>query len=750
MPNINSGYAKFQLAKALLASAPNEHRIHAWTEVLSNILTRSAKYGSRTPLKDVPAWVTLEVVTGGFATGALSAGGPLLPFEQDYLASRPPVEEYSERLALNSHFLSDAGLAQLQEMLGNGCYEINLPEEGALLVVAWLAKHGHAEQARGLIEELSPFFAQLRFYPIPTSVPRRQGARVHVHTAGAIKNKLHAICPNGKILAQQEAVLVWAPFNDRVVALFAETYREGWPCRNFPADWVSRAHGLLAEYSELRAKHQYCSKQDKPKLHYAKLRELLRKCALDSASLTGGDVGLIRLIVNKNIEKHGPVGDRKRATHRYQQSMDVAAPMHDKIALVVAARIAKYPQGEGIDDTQQLKGNVLASEATDSVPAGTRIPPSICRKAASCQSDSIEGLIRANLITSGEVMAQVLPQLSSGLSALSIEEPSLRGLYAAIYRAFRRRRSLLLLNLEKRVRLEELPWVAATDRFRNNALSQKEVAKQALEEAAALVVTAFPQTPVPNKLLQEFSALAKHAGIDLPLTEELATDIFMGQFSKKFKDALAIAAGLLDETLYSRYYGIDYGIFQPAEVPQAKPLRWFQRPRDPSSFDLAAVCANRAGVPYDTWRPATNGMIIEQQQILTTQNLATLFARLQLGSSLRADLPRLSKQCFRWICNRLQVQVNDWHSDVIRIKNAAYAWRQMMFFLSLQSESEISEFMDWARNHLDAQAPRFQVAFAPAWQGLNSAVQETPIDQAAGARIFLAWSNRGHWLARNH
>ena len=32
--------------------------------------------GSRTPTR-APAWVTLDVVTGGFATGGYSAGGPL-------------------------------------------------------------------------------------------------------------------------------------------------------------------------------------------------------------------------------------------------------------------------------------------------------------------------------------------------------------------------------------------------------------------------------------------------------------------------------------------------------------------------------------------------------------------------------------------------------------------------------------------------------------------------------------------------
>ncbi len=75
MSNINSGYADFQLAKALLAPDRNEERIRAWTSVLSNLLDQSVEYGSRTPLRGVPAWATLEVVTGGFATGTLLAGG---------------------------------------------------------------------------------------------------------------------------------------------------------------------------------------------------------------------------------------------------------------------------------------------------------------------------------------------------------------------------------------------------------------------------------------------------------------------------------------------------------------------------------------------------------------------------------------------------------------------------------------------------------------------------------------------------
>jgi hypothetical protein len=746
MPNIEPGYAAVHLAKALTAAEHNEDRINAWTAVITNILSQSVEYGSRTPIKDVPAWATLEVVTGGFATGKLLAGGPLLPFEQQYLQSLSSSTEHNERLALNSHFLSDAGMARLQQMLDNCCYEVNVPEEGALLVVAWLARNGHADLARGLVEQLAPYFSQLRFYPIPTKQPRRQGPRVHIETAGTVKQALQDIRPNKQILAQKEAVQVWAPFNDRVVSLFSETYQDGWPCRNYAPDWKLRAIELLNEYPTLRAKHTLCAKQDKPNLHYAKLRALLQRCATDPTALTSGDIGAIRMIVDRNIEKHGPAGSASRQLRRTLQARDVAAPMHNKIAALVAERIDKYPANEGIEDTHQLKADVQVSEATDEVPAGTRVPPSIGRKAMRCQSDSVAGLVRAKLIPSSEALAKVLPQLTSGLSALSIEEPSLRNLYAAIYRAFRRRRSLLLLNLEKQVGIDELPWIAAANRFRSNALSHQKVARQALEETTILAITSFPQTPIPNKLLQEFSDLANHAAIDLPLTEELATDIFMGQFSGKFNDALSIAGELLNGTIYSRYYAIDYSTFSPKESP-VRQLSWFRRTQKSQRFDLAEVCAERAGVPANTWRPATNGMIIEQQQVLTSQNLATLFAKLDLGDKLQTELPHLSRQCFKWICARLQVRVDNWHSDAIRIKNAAYAWRQMVFFLSLQPESEIALFIDWANSFLSEQPLQFQNAISPAWNGLVAAAQGIAPDQAGETRRFLGWSNKRHWLA---
>jgi hypothetical protein len=90
---VNSGYAAFQIAKVLTTSEQHDDpatreraqkKVDKWETVLRNILSGAIDYGSRTPVDGVPGWATLEVVTGGLATGGLLAvsywpAAPLIP-----------------------------------------------------------------------------------------------------------------------------------------------------------------------------------------------------------------------------------------------------------------------------------------------------------------------------------------------------------------------------------------------------------------------------------------------------------------------------------------------------------------------------------------------------------------------------------------------------------------------------------------------------------------------------------------------
>lgn len=758
--SVNPGFAVAQLAKALLAREQHtdavlaeraEQRVAAWQTILANMLEDAARYGSRTPLPDIPAWVTPEVATGGFATGRLLAGGPLEVYERGLLARLAIPEDELSRLRLNTYFLTEAGIGELLSWLDSGHYNVRYPEEGALLTVAWLTRNHHGDAARELVTAMSPFFPTLRFYPVPDYRAHRFDAGVHVQDVAATREQLRRIRPHPGILAQRAAAHAWAPLHDRMLALFAEIVTgDDASLRACPPDWSQRAASLLAEFDQLEKHHSLPSKYRKPGSHYVQLRNYLRQCETSCAMLSPRDVVRIRYILNASIAKRGHPLSAQNEEFRRRQRAEVAAPMYADIARLVEQRLAALDQTDGLDEPEPLVEAVSAQEATASIPAGTPIPASVRRKVRRCLNDSIDALTRAGWISSGEAMAKLLPQLTAGLHGLGIEDRSLRQLYAAIYRAFRRRRSLLLLNLDSQVRIEELPWVNAINRFRRKDFSEAAASRQALEQIAALALEFFPHSILPNPLVRELGALASRAGLDIPLVEELATDIFMGEFAPKFTQAAKLACTLLRNTLYVAYYRID--VDQVGRLGDA-PLRstpFWARNRPHPHDDFASLCVARAGVAPGNRRPATNGMIIEQQQILTTQNLAALIAGLDLHDALQERLPGMAQACFSWICLRNQVRVDDWHARLILVKNSAYAWRQMIFFLSLLPYQDLHAFLDWADGHYGKQSPAFQSRFLSAFDGLRTVAAGLLSGRAAAlhspVQPFLGWSDGPHWL----
>ncbi len=237
----------------------------------------------------------------------------------------------------------------------------------------------------------------------------------------------------------------------------------------------------------------------------------------------------------------------------------------------------------------------------------------------------------------------------------------------------------------------------------------------------------------------------KAAELKLPLVEELAADIFMGAFTLKFLVAAQTAARLLRGTLYARYYAI------PTDrvlVLDDREKKWGKD----ASPGFAELCTERAGAKSGGWSVARSGTILEQAQILTTHNLAVLFDALGLQEKLRPALPHLAQQCFRWVVRQQTMKVDFWKAQLQRVKNTAYAWRQMVFFLSLVDRTEQDAFLAWAREHFQAQDEQFTRRFEPVMAGLEWACAGGEFDASgrAGpqgrARRFLGWSEGRHWL----
>ena len=96
------------------------------------------------------------------------------------------------------------------------------------------------------------------------------------------------------------------------------------------------------------------------------------------------------------------------------------------------------------------------------------------------------------------------------------------------------------------------------------------------------------------------------------------------------------------------------------------------------------------------------------------------------------------------------MKTDHWHARLIMVKNTAYAWRQMVFFLALLPERDVADFLQWAEGHLRDQSGEFQNRFYPALNGLilaaNGRSPDSDSSERGAARRVLGWSKERHWL----
>ncbi|MFF3916725.1 hypothetical protein ACFYZB_25190 [Streptomyces sp. NPDC001852] len=754
----NPGYAAGQLAAAFRTAAAHpdpetrrrgEERGRRWRAVLDGMADGLLKIGSRTPVAGLPAWVTPEVLRGGFATGEPSAGGALLDFEVA-TARRAGVPE--ERRALFGHFLSEDGLARLHDLLDSGRYEVTVPEEAALLTVAWLVRAGEPDAALDLVEELAPFADRLRFSPRPAERPAPRPDAVHRSTVGDASAALARRRPSTAVETQREALAVWQPFGDELLLHWLEvTDEEGHVRVPGPADdraWHVRSAELLRRYRDLARRHTHCTKHLRPKENLGILRGALEE-AVAGRDLEPRRLGLLRHAVASMVRRRGRPGSATHTALRRDQAAQAALPSHHALAGVVLARLSALPQDGGVTETAPVVAPVSAKEADESgVPAGAAIPPAVRRPVEAALSASVGTLVERGVVPSAEVLAELVPQLVAAATAAAHPEPALRSLAAANYRAFRNRRSLLLFNLQRQVRVEELPWVRAVAAHRVDA-GAEEVAAGVLRELGGLAVRAFPGTILPNPLIRELSVLARQAELGAPFVEELAADIFMGTFTPKFLTAARVAAELLGGgSLYERYYAIDYRAVRNLAVVEAgdAALRSHGVRTSPG---FAALCRQRAaefapGTDAGTsgsW-VAGNGTVIEQAQILTTHNLATLVHG--VGIQPGAGWDEAALRCFDTVC-LLTGRVHRNPRPLGTIKDVAYAWRQMVFHLSLCAPQEQRRVLDLMTEETARRPWHIAGRLAPALTGLRQVMDGAPADAGAGRRL-LGWSTGGHWF----
>ncbi len=769
------GYAFGQLRRALdtaVHAADPQVRARArdkaarWEQVIAGIASGHLTVGSRTPVAHTPAWVTLEVAHGGFATGRCLAESPLRADEMERLRSLPAGAPGStDRERLNLWYLGDEGQTVLLQALRTEQYRVEVPEESALLVVAWLLDQGQVVEALDLVAELRPLMHRLRFTPRLTANAAPSGAAVRLESVGTVAAAIRRTRVPAQLAAMRETVQVWHPLYDRLVALWCDTVDGdlpsladaagkadtrvvgGWPCQVWPADWAERRRSWLADVEAAARTHRDATAHRHPKGNFARLHRALERCPVDSRVLSGREVGWVRRALANTITRHDPPGSETRAALRSIQAAGVAHPTYATLAQVLAGRLDRYPPDGGLPAIDPIAEDVADGEAPD-VPAGSPVPPHLIAKAMRALEAPISDLVTRGVITSGEVLARVLPQITSQLLAANLADPALATVYAHTYAAFRRRRSLLLLNLEHQVQFDELPWMAVLAPLRTDRDQVTRAARQALRQVTLLAFTAFPHAILPNPLVREIGALTTQAGLRIPLVEEVAADIFMGTFTIKWRDAAEIASRVLAGTLYARYYDLPEAAFWSQQrLGATLARRWGKQ----TAAGFAELCAERAKEAQiaggGNW-VAGNGTVLEQSQILTTHNLATLIEALDLGEQARQLAPDLAERILGWVVRRQAQPCPDRHAALPMIKNTAYAWRQAVFFLSLCDEQTQRAAVTRLQN--DVTRAGIRDRFTPAVDGLAHVVaggRFTSRGTVDGhdARRFLGWTVGPHW-----
>lgn len=733
-----SPYVLGQLGKAFTTAVSHEdaatrqradRRAQQWLDVMGAMAAGTVAVGSRTPVQDLPAWVTLEVLRGGFATGRALAECPL---EGDELSLCARLGLPAQRRVLFGYFLTDAGQMELYDLLDSGTYAVSIPEDAMLLVVAWLTRAGERAAALELLEAVAPFVDRFRFAPRRAPVASTPPDHVFRSTAGETRTVLAARKPKRSVETQREAHLVWNPFADRALALvLAGRVDDRFDPSAVPG-WTDAARSLLDEYERLATIHTLCGKHRRSGENLAILLASLREY-VSTGALTPRQNGLLQIAVAGMTAKRGTPESLTLQQVRRTQHEQALLPAHHRLAGVAADRLAALSQAEGIPDVAPFAVPVTAAEAKETaVPEGTPMPAPVHRGLRRTRSAPVESLVADGTIPSAEVLASLVPTITATVVAEQYPDPAAARLMAANYRAFRRRRSLLLLDLAKQVQLGELPWVKTMAPFATGGDSAESVA--VARRVAGLALDHFGGTILPNPLIAELDQLLRAGGLAIPLVEELASDIFMGRFSDKFRKSAVAAARLLRGTVYATYYGIDADVVErlgQEEKARVAVLRAFRRGVPAETF--SDLCRHRAGfVVGAPWSVAANGTVIEQAQILTTHNLAAL---VEAGVSPSRPWADLAADAFDTTERLLRLAAGQ-PRPLATVKDAAYAWRQALFFLSLAPTGAAEEFLARART-----ATPDLPAAARILDGLDHALKGRAANPA-----FLGWTTGRHWI----
>ena len=567
-------------ATATATSGPTTEQVMAFWQQCHNGIA----VGTRRPTA-YPEWVTLEVAEGGFATGrALALLG--------------------EGAVTSADFMANDGVATLEGMLDSGKYRVDQPENAALLVLVWLLRQGRVDDAGALFAEIAPYMDELRFYPHPTELPSTASSTVAAVTnVGVMRSALaemkrsnaakeaSALSHRHNQARRQRAVAEgYAELQGDAVALLVATtgdQQAAFLALDGATDEGAAAAAALLFSSnggDIGGESAFAEAVAAIEARAADLAQ--RFGAVPSHQRESTTTAMVLAALRDPAACDRPALARRLlavakargvkgsdAFTAYLKRTATSAPLDQRVAEkvdAVLARVADLPAEATISSAAAVLAPLTAAEDTVAAasPRTAAVTPGIARIVRRATVGTLSDLITEGIIVSAEMIASVLPGMLAAAAGEAIEDPAAKTLYAQLSVSFAKRRSLLLVNLEKQVRLEELPWArpilgllrttASTEGEASSAAEEARRCDAVVAEAVRCYMTHFPATVTPNKVVSALKDVMRKGAVSAKanLMEELAADIFQNAFSPNFDAAALVASEAMRDTVYSRYYDL--------------------------------------------------------------------------------------------------------------------------------------------------------------------------------------------------
>ena len=271
--------------------------------------------------------------------------------------------------------------------------------------------------------------------------------------------------------------------------------------------------------------------------------------------------------------------------------------------------------------------------------------------------------------TSPELLAELCMPLMT-MVAVGVprhgEPQFLRTILQRMMQAFMTRRSIMLLNTEGQVRASDVPFIAVLQRVLKVDEHSKESRLDGLKWLMTTYLDTFPHCMMPNEILR----LVRECNHDIPVLEDIASDIFQGHLVPKFGVVCKLAANLLGpDSVYGQYYGDNLSqLWKRRAITSADLVKW-------------------AGWGLEDVYPDTtkNGMTLERVRVATCHNMvmasSVVSGDFLFTLGLGFDWRGAALKTWKFIVRLGITERFPWllRSD---IRKLVQAWNLLLFYLS--------------------------------------------------------------------